>query len=652
MLRLQARSTPARRGALAAATAVAALLATTAHAEPSAGATTHLRSADVVEPMLGADAIGPRWAALRMADDGSEAERSAWEQLRAVRLESGVRNLPHHAVALVVDAADALGRGDRRRALELLAWADEIDPDGSEARFVEARAQHQIDPLGLPTVLKFAADGWHRRLSTAQGRQAMKTGIAALGALAAVVLAAVVVLAVAARRLGQLAFDVRLLLLRGPSLAQAHVLVALALAALAMSTASPMLLLGALIAVAAPYAGWQERCALLVATAAVAAFPVLVHEGFRSMAADAERVDRIALAPLSICDATCVAMLRERAAAGDADAELALAWVLFRAGDDASMAEATSLLSSARQRGAQSAAAACLAGSLAYVAGETSTAERHWREVLGATTSRDTQAAAAINLARSLRQAGDQLGATQSFERAEQLSPRLAAQYRTYAGRSQNRVLAACALDVATGWEAARASVDEARIRLLAQPVVAAWQGRSVPGPADWLPAGLAVWIVLSTVFGWMGLVNCRCKQCGTPTSRLVYRRAWLDRSCIACYQLAVVGPQLSFAQRHARERRIDVRASRLRLWTALAGLAIPGGGLLGRGQAVAGILLAIPACLSAVLLVARSALPSATDWILPELGIDGVRTCAIAVLGACWALSVLTEIVVLRRSR
>ncbi len=602
-------------------------------------------------PALDRNALSVRWTSWRLAASASAADSEAWADFETAAAELGATELPAHGLALVRGAVAAREAGQATRAAQLLERARSLAPRSPLPDFLAARWRVDDDVLGFAAAPGRALAGWDRLALTMDGRRAL--AVAGWSAVFAAICGLIVSLVapIFARRMPQAAFDVRLLLLRIPTLWQAGVIVALAVAAPAALLWSPAALVGAMILVAAPWARLGERAVLALACGLAVPLPWVADQQALALATAESRAPLHAMATAGWCDARCESELAAQADAGDPGAAIALAAVQFRVGSSERLRRAHALLDGTRPPPELAVAHGALLGNLAYVEGDIDGAERAWRGAIEQARTPAQRAAAAWNLAQlySRLQLAD--SERDALLIADGADPLLIDRMTGYRGRSLNRVLLVVPLDEIALYRAALAATDPDVVAAIAAERLDPVLGAAPASLAERAPLGLLAWVVLSWTLRRLRVTSVRCRDCGTPTSRRIYAPAFLDGRCVLCYQFNAVPLDLTFAQRHAREWRVTRRAKRRRVASVVLGFTWPGVALLSRGVPLAGTALAATAAAGAALWRAPS-VPAALPLSLePGLLWDGVGALGLALLATAWFATVSIEIVRARRS-
>ncbi len=440
-------------------------------------------------PALDRNALSVRWTSWRLAASASAADSEAWADFETAAAELGATELPAHGLALVRGAVAAREAGQATRAAQLLERARSLAPRSPLPDFLAARWRVDDDVLGFAAAPGRALAGWDRLALTMDGRRAL--AVAGWSAVFAAICGLIVSLVapIFARRMPQAAFDVRLLLLRIPTLWQAGVIVALAVAAPAALLWSPAALVGAMILVAAPWARLGERAVLALACGLAVPLPWVAEQQALALATAESRAPLHAMATAGWCDARCESELAAQADAGDPGAAIALAAVQFRVGSSERLRRAHALLDGTRPPPELAVAHGALLGNLAYVEGDIDGAERAWRGAIEQARTPAQRAAAAWNLAQlySRMQLAD--SERDALLIADGADPLLIDRMTGYRGRSLNRVLLAVPLDEIALYRAALAATDPDVVAAIAaerlDPVLGSGSshGSCSPGP-------------------------------------------------------------------------------------------------------------------------------------------------------------------------
>lgn len=601
-------------------------------------------------PAVESTTLDLRWSAWRLTESGSANEAQAWEAFRSTALELGLLNLPAHAAALQLEAAQEHASGHASRAQTLIERASELAPESAIPHFVAARRTAQSDPTAWIELGRQINDGYRALLRSFDGQRALhglwrRAAVTAITLLCGLLTAAMLV-----RHAGRAVFDVRLLMLRAPTIGQTRVIVAMALATPAVLLGSPLLGLVCAGVLVAPYLVWKERLALAGAFAALVLVVPLAHESARGTVASTSPGRGVLAAMREPCDLQCQADLEARALTDD-DAAVALAAVNFRYGTTDRLRRAEQLVATVQSGTAAAASADVLRGNLAALRGDLTAAERHFTDAAQRASDRRQQAAALYNLSRVYSEQHDMTAEGDALLLATQLDPDRVASVVEYRGRSQNRVWLVAALPAAALWQEALEEADPDAVTAVFTEQIRWWTGALPLEAGRTLPLAVVAWIALSALLGRARLVSIRCRNCAAPTHRFVYSTAFLDGRCVLCYQLAAIPAELSFAQRTARERRqADFEDLKDRgLWVAT--FAFPGGAALLRGQTVGGLTCVLVAVCGAVPLLVPSVVATLPYAPARSVVLDGRVVVAVMLLTLAWSLSLGIEFLA-RRSR
>jgi hypothetical protein len=228
----------------------------------------------------------------------------------------------------------------------------------------------------------------------------------------------------------------------------------------------------------------------------------------------------------------------------------------------------------------------------------------------------------------------------------------LTADMSEYRGRSQNRTITSCLPGAESAYVIALTRVspeltDEIR-RTLLRPYV----GDLSEAQLQRIVIGVLAWLLLAALLPLARVPSEHCRECGTPTSRFVYRTAYLESRCVLCYQLHAIKAQLTFPQQHARDHRARSRTARIRGFASVLGTLSPGAGLLFRGSVVPGLLIALTAAIGAAVISVSGSLLAAPLHFEPAFSFDGRAPLGLGMLALGYGASLLAELVVAWRNR
>jgi len=603
-------------------------------------------------PALDLPALDVRWYLYRDAEDGSEAEQNAFDSLVATRLELGIRSLPSHALVLLLEADTALQNGDLARAEVLRDRAEGLAPRTAPPRFFDARLAWRTKAWNPVSVTDPLVDAWRRLGASPAGRRAIETWgtdtagrwltLLALGVLGLLVL----------RHAGRAALDLRLALLRGPSLNQARWLIALVVLAPGLIVWSPFAATIAAAVIVAPYLNLRERLVAAVVLVGLAAMPLLATTFARATAAAADESDRIVLAIDSACDARCVEMLDARMDAGEQAARLARAWVYYRHGAADQRRRAAEVLEDWVADPSTASSGETLRGNLLLVDGDVAGALAAYDRAAAAAVTDEQAAAAHFNRYRALAIDGQSEASREAFLTSALLDPKRVELHSSYRGRSQNVVLMTSPIASAGVYVRALERADTSLIERASDELLRPWYGPIPPDDTNRLLGAGLIALVLGAAFGPLKLTSRHCVKCATPTSRRIYEKAWDASLCVFCYQLAHKPRALSHAQRGAREDRVDVRVESWRYLQWILAPFAPGAGAVLAGDALRGFALLSTWLLGVLLLVSDGTRLAVPGSLGADRLFDGRLPIGLGLVGVAVAVSLVDTWLRARRLR
>ena len=572
-------------------------------------------------PAVELASLDTRWRILRRAEAGSTAETAAMQALQRTAIELGLSELPAHSLVLLQEADAALRAGDVGRAETLKTWAHDLSPRSAQPAFFDARVAWEARPYDVARIAGHLTQAY-RELSGSL------SGAAALGILARLAFAEVLVglsllfvLLLLLRHSASIALDLRLLAGRTLTLPQGQALLVLCLLATWLFTSSLFALLAVGIALTAFHVGLKERVLLALAVGALVAVPLLAHDYARLVAANELSNSRIVSAIVAPCDARCDEQLRRLEAQGRGNASLALAWVSYRRGTRSGRAEALAHLdalnaSPAAAVPAVRSSATSLRANVAFAQADWASADMLYRAAFDTAESPAQRAAALFGLYRAQLASGQRELAADTLNLAMRADDRVVARHLDPESTTQNAVLPTSPLPASAVMARGLGDSDTDLVDDASGELLEGWFGAV---PASFTPpiaGALALCLLLGGLLKRRHRVAARCTRCGSPTHRAILADAYDRGVCALCYPLITGAGMLTFAQRRAREYRIDRWATRTQLGGWVADLLVPGAGHFCQGRT----LLALP-CLAlavaAVVLVTLDTTPLSVPYAL-----------------------------------
>lgn len=601
-------------------------------------------------PAVELSSLDTRWRIMRRAEPGSADEAAAMQSLQRTAIELGLTELPAHSLVLLQEADAANQSGDVGRAETLKTWAEELSPLSAQPAFFDARVSWETRPYDVARIVGHLGRAYRSMHGSLAGATAigMIWRRAAVEAIAGFSLLLIVLLLI--RYAAPIALDVRVRTGRAITLAQGHTLIVLVALTTSLVWNSPFALVCVGVALAAFHAGWLERALLALVVAGLVGIPMLAHDYALLVSANESSNSRVVAAIVAPCDARCVGQLDRLEQQGNANATLALAWVSYRRGTRSAHADALARLdvvdaSEAVQVSALRSSAAALRGNIAFSQGDSLSAETHYRTAHEHAATATQRAAALLGVYRAQLSLGQRDVASDTLNLALRADDRLVQRHLEATSRTQNAVLAVSPLPASVLTTRALSEGDSRLADDATEELLSAWYGAVAVRYTVPIAGGLAFLLLLGALAKRQHWVARRCTRCGSPTHRWILADAYDRALCALCYPLIAAAGRLTYAQRRAREYRIQRWGTKTRIGAWVADVLVPGAGHFCEGRTALGLLPLLLGTATVLL-----ALLDTTPLSIPyALGSDRLFTgqLPLAILTAmvAWGIALLARI-------
>jgi Tfp pilus assembly protein PilF len=586
-------------------------------------------------------AIDSLWAAYVRADRAGDGEsaRRVFQEIRRLRVERNIENLPVLGLALVGQGFERLKKGDRDRAEELFRTAVALAPRQPDGYFALASVAASRGPAGPLKAARQTLAGVLAPLSTAEVRLRVAGLLAPVLLLAAFLTTAVFALTMLMRHGTLLLYDLRETLGAGRSrsvgLAFFTALVLLPVATFQGWGWLPLWWLAVLFIYLRPV---EKAIALLLVVGAIGVGPLIEWLDERIETARNPLFWASVSAVENGADGRSVGQLEAafKRDPNDRDLSFLLASMYRKAGR---YEEVSSLYRDALRADPQLGIAVNNLANLDFARGDFPAAIARYKQAIEAGPPRAALATHYYNLSLAHLQKFEMQPADEALSQAKRLDGGLIARYDSlWKYDNGNYAVVDLGLDL-----------DQVLGKFEGRPEGVAtknvYRGETTPAEgARWARSaltrfggffGVFVLVVLS-LWLWRGrnVTTLRCLKCGSAFDRRSDRNAAAAGLCTQCYHLFVVRDGISAPARNKKLLEVQGEEERRsRVFRALAILS-PGAGQLYGQKALLGIVLTFLwyVTLSALFLTAHDPLSDAPSALARPWGL-GLAVIVLATL-------------------